>query len=145
MMFRGRREFEMNDITTALQAKEKAEVTSSAEQTKPGPTFTPAVDIFETEEALTLVADMPGVIPEDLSIDLHENVLTLSGGVAPPESSGEIDIYREYRTGQYMREFSLGRLIDQSKIEAKLSDGVLHLIMPKSEAATPSKISVKAG
>jgi HSP20 family protein len=135
----------MDENTKALQAKEKAEVTSSAEQTKPGPTFTPAVDIFETDEALTLVADMPGVEPEDLSIDLHENMLTLSGGVAPPESAEEGDIYREYRTGQYVREFSLGRMIDQSKIEAELSDGVLRLTLPKSEAATPRKITVKAG
>lgn len=134
----------MDESTKALQAKEKAEVTSPAEQTKPGPTFTPAVDIFETDEALTLVADMPGVKPEDLSIDLHENVLTLSGDVSSPESDSETDIYREYRTGRYVREFSLGRLIDQSKIEAGLKDGVLRLILPKSEAATPRKISVKA-
>jgi HSP20 family protein len=103
------------------------------------------VDIFETEKALTLVADMPGVRPEDLHIDLHENILSLSGEVTAPESDKETDVYREYRTGRYVREFSLGRLIDQSKIEAELKDGVLHLHLPKSEAATPRKISVKAG
>ena len=67
----------------ALQAKEKAEVASRAEQTTPGLVFTPAVDIFETEKELTLVADMPGVRAGDLNIDLDKNTLTLEGDVKP--------------------------------------------------------------
>ena len=61
----------------ALQAKEKTEVASPAEQTVPGPVFTPVVDIFETDKELTLLADMPGVKVEDLRIDLNENVVRL--------------------------------------------------------------------
>jgi len=129
----------------ALQAKEKAEVTTPAEQTRPGLVFTPAVDIFETEKEITLLADMPGVKGGDLNIDLHENVLTLDGDVKSPEGAGEVDVIREYRTGKYYRQFTLSQGIDQSKINAELKDGVLRLRLPKVEEATPRKIAVKAG
>ena len=127
----------------ALQAKEKKEVTTAAEKTKPGPLFTPNVDIFETEKHITILADLPGVKANDLSIDLRDNVLSLSGEVAAPEGPTETDVFREYRTGLYLREFALSELIDQSKIEAKLTDGVLRLTLPKVQAATPQKITVK--
>jgi HSP20 family molecular chaperone IbpA len=127
----------------ALQAKAKREMTGPAEQTRPGPTFTPAVDIFETDKEITLMADMPGVKAEDLDIDLRENVLTMSGEVASPEGSNEVDVWREYQTGKYFREFSLSEVIDQAKIDAELRDGVLRLRLPKVGAATPRKITVK--
>lgn len=129
----------------ALQAKDKQEVTIPAEQTKPGPTFTPMVDIFETPRNLTVVADMPGVQADNLSIDLHDNILSLTGAVKTPEKDEERDVYREYRTGQYVREFSLGKSIDKAKIEAELTEGVLRLILPKAEEAKPRKIEVKSG
>ena len=127
----------------ALQVKEKAQVTTPAEQTRPGVVFTPAVDIFETEKEITLLADMPGVKTKDLNIDLHENVLTLDGDVKSPEGVGEVDVIREYRTGKYYRQFTLSQIIDQGKIDATLQDGVLQLRLPKVEAATPRRIAVK--
>jgi len=128
----------------ALQAKEKAEVTTPAEQTRPGLVFTPAVDIFETEKEITLLADMPGVKAGDLNIDLNENVLTLDGEVKSPEGNDEMDVIREYHTGKYYRQFTLSQVIDQAKINAQLKDGVLRLTLPKIEAATPRKITVKS-
>jgi HSP20 family protein len=127
----------------ALQAKQKSEVTTPTEQTRPGPVFTPAVDIFETEKEITLLADMPGVKAGDLDIDLHDNVLSLDGDVKSPEGADEVDVFREYRTGKYFRQFTLSQVIDQSKIHAELKDGVLRLKLPKVEAATPRKIAVK--
>ena len=127
----------------ALQVKEKAEVTSSAEQTSPGLVFKPAVDIFETDKELTLLADVPGVKTDDLNIDLHENVLTLDGKVKLPEDAGEVDVFREYRTGKYYRQFTLPQVINQGKIKAELKDGVLRLNLPKVEEAKPRKITVK--
>lgn len=127
----------------ALQVKEKAQVATPAEQTRPGLVFTPAVDIFETEKEITLLADMPGVDAGDLNIDLRENVLTLDGDAKSPEGAEEVDVVREYRTGKYYRQFTLSQGIDQSKIDAKLTDGVLRLRLPKVEAATPRKIAVK--
>ena len=128
----------------SLQAKEKKEVTTPAELTKPGLVFNPAVDIFETERELTLMADLPGVRAKDLKIDLKDNVLTLTADETPLEGPQEKDLLREYRTGTYYRQFSLSDTIDQSKIEAVMRDGVLRLTLPKVEAATPRKIAVKA-
>jgi HSP20 family protein len=128
----------------ALQAKEKSEVSNMTEQTKPGLVFTPDVDIFETEKGLTLLADMPGVKVGDLNIDLRENVLTLDGDVKTPEGENEVSVFSEYRTGKYYRQFNLSEIIDQSKIEATMTDGVLRLTLPKVEAAKPRKIKIKA-
>jgi HSP20 family protein len=126
-----------------IQVKPKQEVTSPAEQTKPGVVFTPSVDIFETDRELTLLADLPGVTAENLSIDLRENTLTLTGEVEPLERANEEDILIEYEVGKYYRQFSLSNVIDQSKIDANLTDGVLRLRLPKVEEAKPRKIEVR--
>lgn len=127
-----------------LQVKQKTEVAAPAEQTRPGAVFMPAVDIFESEKEITLLADLPGVQSEDLTIDLRDNVLTLSGDVAPEEGAGETDLLIEYEVGKYYRQFTLSEEVDQGKIEAELKDGILRLHLPKSEKAVPKKITVKA-
>jgi HSP20 family protein len=132
-------------VNKALQSKEKVTISTVAEQTKPGIVFTPAVDIFETEKELTLLADMPGVKASHLSIGLNKNVLTMSGEVESPEGKDETEVIREYETGKYFREFTLSNEIDQTKIDASLKDGVLRLKLPKVEAVTPRKIAVKVG
>jgi len=128
-----------------LKVREKQEVTSPAEQTSPGLVFTPAVDIFETDKEITLLADMPGVKAGDLTIDLRDNTLTLSADIAPVENAEEDDILVEYETGRYYRQFTLGELINQENIDAQLNHGVLRLALPKVEKATPKKITVKTG
>jgi HSP20 family molecular chaperone IbpA len=128
-----------------LKVREKQEVNSPAEQTTPGLVFTPAVDIFETEKEITLLADMPGVKAEDLNIDLRDNTLTLSADVAPVENDQEEEILVEYESGRYYRQFTLGELVSQDNIDAKLNNGVLRLSLPKVEKATPKKITVKTG
>jgi HSP20 family protein len=130
--------------TKEIQPKGKAEVSSPAEQTKPGLVFTPAVDIFETEHSLTLLADLPGVKPDDLIIDLRDNVLTLSADVEPYEAANEEAVLVEFEVGKYYRQFTLSEIIAQDKIDAKLKDGVLRLTLPKVAKATPRKITVKA-
>jgi len=131
--------------TKEIQPKEKQELSVPAEQIKPGPVFTPAVDIFETEKEITLLADLPGVKSDDLNIDLRDNTLTLTGDVSPWEEAEENDLLIEYEIGRYYRQFTLSEVIDQDKIDAQLDDGVLRLTLPKVEKATPRKISVKAG
>ncbi|MGD1974671.1 MAG: Hsp20/alpha crystallin family protein [Desulfobacterales bacterium] len=136
----------MSDTETKeLQAKEKMQVAAPAETTRPGSVFTPAVDIFETDKEITLLADMPGVKANDLNIDLRDDTLTLTGAVASFEGSQEEDILIEYEVGTYSRQFSLSEVIDQGKIDAQLTDGVLRLNLPKVEKATPRQITVKAG
>ena len=126
-----------------LKVREKQEVAHPAEQTRPGVYFTPTVDIFETDKDMTLLADMPGVKPEKLSIDLRDNTLTLEGDIAPKDSQKEESIYEEYTSGRFYRQFSLSEVIDQAKIDAQLQDGVLRLTLPKVEKATPRKIAVR--
>lgn len=128
-----------------IKVKEKQEVTTPAEQTLEGLVFTPEVDIFEDEKAITLLADIPGVSPEKLNIDLRDNVLTITGDVARSDPSGEEWLIQEYETGRYYRQFTLSEVIDQNKIDAKLSQGVLRLSLPKVEKATPRKIAIQAG
>ncbi len=128
-----------------LQVKTKHEMASPSEQTRPGIVFTPDVDIFENEQEITLIADMPGVAPEDVQIDLQDSVLTISGGVKPFEEADESDVLIEFEIGRYYRQFTLSEVIDQQKIEAKLEDGVLRLTLPKAEKAIPRQITVTAG
>jgi HSP20 family protein len=128
-------------MTDELQARDKMTVEAEGEQTKAGPVFVPAVDIYESEEALTLVADMPGVNKENLTIDLKENTLTIKGGVPPSEDLGKV-LYREYEEGDYYRQFTLSELIDQGGITAALKDGVLTLSLPKIKPAQPRRIEI---
>jgi HSP20 family molecular chaperone IbpA len=133
-----------NNQSKELKVREKQEVASPVEQTTPGLVFTPAVDIFETEKEITLLADMPGVKADDLTIDLRDNTLTLSADVSPIDKTDEQEILSEYQSGRYYRQFTLGELINQENIDAKLNDGVLRLMLPKVEKATPKKITVKS-
>ena len=128
-------------MTDELQARDKMTVEAEGEQTKEGPVFVPAVDIYESEEALTLVADMPGVSKENLTIDLKENTLTIKGGIQPSQDLGKV-LYKEYEEGDYYRQFSLSELIDQGGITANLKDGVLTLSLPKVKPAQPRRIEI---
>jgi len=134
----------MSDKRTELQKTEPVDV-ATAEQTRPGPVYTPAVDIFETPDALTLLADMPGVQAKNLKIDLRDGMLTLVGVVEPRRSAGVESLLAEVEPGSYYRQFTVSDVIDQNRIEAKLTDGVLRLHLPKVEAVKPRQITVKAG
>lgn len=106
-----------------------------------GRILTPAVDIFETEDQLTLVADMPGVDRDGLEIDLDKNVLTINGTMAQEEHGQSI--LREFSSANYYRQFRLSERIAGDKSEAHLDNGVLTLVIPKTEAAKPKKITIK--
>jgi HSP20 family molecular chaperone IbpA len=132
-----------NETRSDMQRVERT-MTANAEQTRPGPVYGPAVDIFESEGAITVLADMPGVKADQLEIDLRENVLTLTGRVTPT-SPNELDVLREYDAGTFLRRFTLAETIDQARIDAKLVDGVLRLELPKLERAKPRQITVRTG
>lgn len=128
-------------MTKELEARDKMAVSTEGEQTKEGPVFVPAVDIYESSDAMTLVADMPGVAKEGLLVDLKDNTLIIRGEVA--KSEGELKmIYKEYDEGDYYRQFSLSEVIDQEKITATLKDGVLTLHLPKIAPAQPRRIEI---
>jgi HSP20 family protein len=125
-----------------MQVVDKKELApESAELTRTGLYFTPAVDIFETDTELSVVVDMPGIHPDDIEIDLRENILTLVGESKEEQPKGE-DLLIEYRSGGYYRTFRVNDLIDHDKIAASMTDGALTLKLPKSAKATPRKIPV---
>ena len=128
-----------------LKVKEKQEVTTDAEQTRPGVVYTPDVDIFESDTDITLLADMPGVNTDNLNIDLRDDVLTLTGDAITDVGDTEKPVIVEYGVGKYHRQFTLSEVVDQAKITAELKDGVLRLVLPKVEKAAPRKITVSAG
>jgi len=132
------------EARTDIQKTEKAGVPAVPEQTRPGTVYSPFVDIFENDDAITVVAEMPGVKPEDFDIDVRDRVLTLTGRATLPDRSKEWDVLREYDSGTFFRQFTLSETIDQSKIDARLADGVLRLELPKVEKARPRKITVRS-
>ena len=132
------------EATADLQKAETANVATALGQTRTGPAYSPAVDIFENDNAITLLADMPGVKASDLEIGLRENLLALAGRVTPAGTAKESTVLREYRPGTFFRQFTLSEAIDQPKIDARLTDGVLRLELPKVEKARPRQITVRS-
>ena len=128
-----------------VQDTEKQVAEMEAERTRDRPAFVPRADIYETDEAIYVVADMPGVDEGSLDITLEKGVLTLNGAVEPAAPEGYSLAYAEYRVGDYVRSFSLSNEIDQEGIEATLKDGVLRLTLQKITEAQTRKIAVKAG
>jgi HSP20 family protein len=131
------------EARTDIQKVEKAGMATIPEQTRPGAVYMPSVDIFENDNSITVLADMPGVKAQDVKIDLCESVLTLTGRTTAPDSPKESDVLREYQCGTFFRQFTLSETIDQGKIDAKLTDGVLRLELPKVEKARPRQINVR--
>ena len=127
------------------QLKGKKEVRALKEMTHAGPVFIPAVDIFENQDALVLIADMPGIDSDGVDIHLKDGELTISGRRVNEERNEVTSIYTEYETGSFLRSFTLSNVIDQAKIEASMKDGVLKVILPKAESAKPRRIVVQTG
>ncbi|PLX92756.1 MAG: molecular chaperone [Desulfuromonas sp.] len=121
--------------------REESTPVSREETRSTSKVMVPAVDIFESDDALTLVADMPGVAKEGLDINLEKGVLTLSGEVAL-ESHGK-PLQREFSSANYYRQFKLSEHIDAEKAAAELTSGVLTLTIPKAESAKPRRIEIR--
>jgi len=136
----------MADETKELdvQETEKQEIVESdAERTRARPAFVPRTDIYEANDEIVLIADMPGVDEGSLDITLEKNVLTVNGLVEQTEPEGYTLTYSEYRVGDFQRSFRVSNEIDQDQIEATIKDGVLRLRLPKVSPTT-RKIAVKA-
>ena len=133
------------DNTQEVQMRDGRELGTTTEATRPGVLLTPPVDIFEDSNVITVLADMPGVQPGQIKIDLHDGVLTMTGHAAPREGSDEVPIVREYPAGTFQRSFTLSERIDQERIQATLKNGVLWLRLPKVERAKPRQITIQTG
>ncbi len=106
--------------------------------------FIPRTDIFESDDSVFLTADMPGVDEKSVDINIEKNTLIISGSVAEQPMDKHGLMYAEYEVGDFQRRFTLSNEINVNKIEAKMKDGVLRLVLPKLTPTT-KKIAVKAG
>ncbi len=125
-----------------LQVQEKREVEKQEESTTPARDFIPATDIYETDDALTIVMEMPGVAKEALDVSVESGVFNVEGRLNFKRYEGMQPVYTEYNVGHYRRSFSLGNRFDQLKIRADVSDGVLTLVLAKAEETKPRKFAV---
>ncbi|MDN3555721.1 Hsp20/alpha crystallin family protein [Halomonas maura] len=103
----------------------------------------PAVDIFEEDNALHLVADMPGVQRDTLTLEVNDNVLTLEGEVALAMPEGLTPLYAEVRAQRFARRFTLSHEIEVDAIQAHIDNGVLRLVLPKKETHRRRRIDIK--
>ena len=106
--------------------------------------YQPLADIVETDEGVTLMLEMPGVVPDDVDVTLEKRVLTIRGKVRPTSTEKLQLAYAEYGEGDYERSFTLSEDFDPERIEASVSHGVLTLSLPRAAETKPKKIAVKA-
>ena len=137
------RSSQQSQSSQQLAPREKQEMQAKEERTEPGRYFSPATDIFEAQDALTVVMEIPGVEQKDVNLSLENDVLRVDARIDFSKYDGMEPIYSEYNVGHYTRAFTLSGKVDQAKIGAKLADGVLTLTLPKVEQALPRKIQIR--
>jgi HSP20 family protein len=126
-----------------LQVQQKRALENKEESTIPARVFLPTADIYESNDALNVVLEMPGVDKSSVDIRVEDDVLKIEGRLDFSKYQGLQPLYTEYNVGHYSRSFRLSSKIDQNKIGAELKDGVLSLVLPKVEEAKPRTIQVK--
>jgi len=125
-----------------LEVQEKKELVSKEEKTVPSRYYMPNTDIYETDDALTVVMEIPGVQKKDMEIHIENDVLRVEGRVDFGHYEGLEPLYTEYNVGHFARAFTLSSKIDQQQITAKVEDGVLTLTLKKAREAMPRRITV---
>ena len=125
-----------------LQVQQKRELEQKQEGTVPARSFIANADIYETDEALVVLLEMPGVDKSHIDISVEDDVLTVEGRIDFSKYQDLTPIYAEYPVGHYRRGFTLSNRIDQHKISAEMSDGVLTITLPKVEEVKPRRISI---
>lgn len=128
----------------ATLEKRPSEMPQGIERTVPGKVFLPRVDIVETQDAILIVGDFPGVTEQSMDITLEKNVLTIRGTVASHQPEGHAPLHAEYEIGNFERVFTISDEVERDGIEATVKHGVLRLKLPKSRRAQSQKIPVTA-
>ncbi len=126
-------------MTNEIEKKE------NVERIEAGRVYVPHVDIFETDDNIVILADMPDVDENSVDITLEKNVLSISGYTEPNRPDNYSLAYAEYEAGSYRRNFTLSDMIDRDNIGATVKDGVLSLTLPKAAPALAKKIAIKVG
>ena len=122
----------------------RAAAPGGVERTRDRPVYVPRVDIVETEDALEILADMPGITRDSVEVTLEQRVLSIRGRADVPVPEGLAPLYLEYEPGDYERAFTLSDAVDPAGISARVHGGVLHLRLPKAGPAKLQRIEVKA-
>jgi len=125
-----------------LAVQEKKELVTKEEKTVPSRYYVQNTDIYETDDALTVVMEMPGVEKKDVDVNIENDVLRVEGRLDFTKYEGLEPLYTEYNVGHFARAFTLSNKIDQQQIAAELHDGVLTLTLKKVNEAIPRKIAI---
>ena len=123
----------------------KNENTRPAEEARAIPVYAPNTDIYETLDAMIVVADMPGVDEKHVEVQLENDVLTLTGRSIPEDNHNLESSYREYSAADYQRSFTLSEDIERENIKARIKDGVLRVTLPKTKKNRTMEIPVESG
>ena len=125
-----------------IEVQQKKEVASAEEATRSARYYVPGTDIHESDDALDIAMEVPGVAKDGVEVTLDKDVLKVVAQVDFSNYEGLEPIYTEYEVGHFQRSFSLSSKIDQGAISARVDNGVLHLRLPKTREAAPRRISV---
>ena len=125
-----------------LTVQKKRELEKKEESTIPFRAFLPAADIFETDQALTIVLEMPGVSKDNVEVSIEDDIVRIEGRIDFSRYEGLQAVYTEYNVGNYVRSFQIPSQIEQDAIKAEMKDGVVKLVLPKTEKAKPRRIAV---
>jgi HSP20 family molecular chaperone IbpA len=134
----------MNDQTQLTERDQDAVARRDGDASR-RMTMTPAVDVFEDSQCVTLWADLPGVSGDKLEVRVHDGSLYIEAEAVVPTPQGLRLQHAEVREPRFARAFTLSADFDTSKIDANLQDGVLKLTIPRRDEARPRRIEVKAG
>jgi HSP20 family molecular chaperone IbpA len=126
-----------------LSVQHKKELAPKEEKTVPARYYVPNTDVYETDDTLTLVMEVPGVEKKDVTVQLENDVLRVEGRIDFSKYEGLEPVYAEYNVGHFARGFTLSDRIDQEGISAELADGVLKLTLKKAKAALPRRIEIR--
>jgi|SRR5688572_15745313 HSP20 family protein len=128
--------------TQEVARREKREITPAEEHTEAGKFFSPSTDIHETEKAVVVSMEMPGVGKESIDIRLDKGVLTVKGTIDSAKYEALRPIYSEYNVGNFVRTFTVSTKIDSARISASVADGVLTIELPKAAEVLAKRITV---
>jgi HSP20 family protein len=126
----------------ALEVQAKKELVSKDEKTVPARYYVPTTDIFETDDALTMVMELPGVEKHAIDVSVENDVLRIDARIDFTKYEGLEPLYTEYNVGHFARSFALSNKINQQEIGAQLDDGVLTLTLKKAKEALPRRIAI---
>lgn len=131
----------MAERTIPATQNEENQIVKREVTREPESYITPVTDIYEEDNGLYMMVDLPGVEKDGLKLSVEEDILTIEGHVTQPENKEYL--IREYEPSNYYRQFELSEAVDQENINAELKNGVLNVFLPRAKAIQPRTIEVK--